>query len=100
MSEKEFLYQVFWKAIRGGATIIVCRDTVGRVYPTEWEELIADMKANIPGAENVVISTHCHNDLGLANANTLAAVNADARQVEVTINGIGERAGNASFEEM
>ncbi|KAK3019451.1 hypothetical protein RJ639_004902 [Escallonia herrerae] len=98
-SEKEFLYQVFGEAIRGGATTIVCTDTVGCVYPTEWGEFIADMKAKIPGAENVIISTHCHNDLGLANANTLAAVNAGARQVEVTINGIGERAGNASFEE-
>ncbi|KAK2990831.1 hypothetical protein RJ640_009770 [Escallonia rubra] len=98
-SEKEFLYQVFGEAIRAGATTIDCTDTVGCKYPTEWGEFIADMKANIPGAENVIISTHCHNDLGLANANTLAAVNAGARQVEVTINGIGERAGNASFEE-
>ncbi|KAK2980142.1 hypothetical protein RJ640_009772 [Escallonia rubra] len=71
-SEKEFLYQVFGEAIRGGATTIVCTDTVGCVYPTEWGEFIADMKAKIPGAENVIISTHCHNDLGLANANTLA----------------------------
>ncbi|KAK3043692.1 hypothetical protein RJ639_000108 [Escallonia herrerae] len=99
-SEKEFLYQVFGEAIRAGATTIDCTDTVGCKYPTEWGEFIADMKANIPGAENVIVSTHCHNDLGLANANTLAAVNAGARQVEVTINGIGERAGNASFEEV
>ncbi|KAJ7961697.1 2-isopropylmalate synthase 2 [Quillaja saponaria] len=98
-SDKEFLYRVYGEAIKAGATTIVFADTVGYNFPIEVAGFVADMKANIPGIENVIISVHCHDDLGLANANTFAAVQAGARQVEVTINGIGERAGNASLEE-
>ncbi|PON65937.1 2-isopropylmalate synthase [Trema orientale] len=98
-SDKEFLYRVYGEAIKAGATTITFADTVGYNFPTEVEKIMADLKANIEGIENVIISAHCHNDLGLANANSLAAVCAGARQVEVTINGIGERAGNASLEE-
>ncbi|KAM7529165.1 hypothetical protein LguiB_032575 [Lonicera macranthoides] len=98
-SEKEFLYQVFGEAIKAGATTIAFADTVGCILPNEWGQFIADMKANIVGVENVIIATHCHDDLGVATANTLAAVNAGAREVHVTMNGIGERAGNAPLEE-
>ncbi|KAI3875335.1 hypothetical protein MKX03_035779 [Papaver bracteatum] len=99
-SDKEFLYQVLGEVIKSGATTINVADTVGYNLPSEFAKLTSDIKSNTPGIENVVISTHCHNDLGLSTANTLAGANAGARQVEVTINGIGERAGNASLEEV
>ncbi|KAH9311876.1 hypothetical protein KI387_026911, partial [Taxus chinensis] len=99
-SDREFLYQILEEVIKAGATTLNIPDTVGYTLPTEFGKLIADIKANTQGIENVVISTHCQNDLGLATANTLAGAYAGARQVEVTVNGIGERAGNASLEEV
>ncbi|XP_013604296.1 PREDICTED: 2-isopropylmalate synthase 1, chloroplastic-like isoform X1 [Brassica oleracea var. oleracea] len=99
-SEREFLYEILGEVIKAGATTLNIPDTVGITLPSEFGQLIADLKANTPGIENVVISTHCQNDLGLSTANTLSGAHAGARQVEVTINGIGERAGNASLEEV
>ncbi|XP_021609224.1 2-isopropylmalate synthase 2, chloroplastic isoform X2 [Manihot esculenta] len=99
-SDREFLYQILGEVIKAGATTLNIPDTVGITLPNEFGQLIADIKANTPGIENVVISTHCQNDLGLSTANTLAGAYAGARQLEVTINGIGERAGNASLEEV
>ncbi|KAK9138907.1 hypothetical protein Sjap_009501 [Stephania japonica] len=99
-SDREFLYQVLGEVIKAGATTLNIPDTVGYTLPSEFGQLIADIKANTPGIENVIISTHCQNDLGLSTANTLAGAYAGARQLEVTINGIGERAGNASLEEV
>ncbi|KAL0451959.1 UNVERIFIED_CONTAM: 2-isopropylmalate synthase A [Sesamum latifolium] len=99
-SDREFLYQILGEVIKAGATTLNIPDTVGYTLPSEFGQLIADIKANTPGIENVIISTHCQNDLGLSTANTLAGAHAGARQLEVTINGIGERAGNASLEEV
>ncbi|XP_058768202.1 probable 2-isopropylmalate synthase isoform X1 [Vicia villosa] len=99
-SEKEFLYQILEEVIKAGAQTLVIADTVGIAMPFEYGNLIADIKENTPGIENVIIATHCHNDLGLATANTIEGARAGARQLEVTINGIGERAGNASLEEV
>ncbi|KAK3444034.1 hypothetical protein EUGRSUZ_A00248 [Eucalyptus grandis] len=99
-SEREFLYEILGEVIKAGATTLNIPDTVGITMPEEFGKLIADVKANTPGIENVIISAHCHNDLGLSTANTIAGACAGARQVEVTINGIGERAGNASLEEV
>ncbi|KAJ0972316.1 hypothetical protein J5N97_020275 [Dioscorea zingiberensis] len=96
-SDKEFLYHILNEAIKAGASTLVIPDTVGYNFPSEYGNLIADLRANTSGA---IISAHCHNDLGLATANTLAGAEAGARQLEVTINGIGERAGNASLEEV
>uniref|UniRef100_A0A1S3YIZ8 2-isopropylmalate synthase A-like n=1 Tax=Nicotiana tabacum TaxID=4097 RepID=A0A1S3YIZ8_TOBAC len=98
-SDKEFVYDIIGEVIKVGATGISVGDTVGCNLPNEFGQLIADIKANTPGIQDVIISTHCHNDLGLANANTLAGVCAGARLVDVTVNGIGERAGNCSLEE-
>jgi 2-isopropylmalate synthase len=99
-SDPGFLYQVLDVAIRAGATTLNIPDTVGYTTPDEMGALIRGIRAHVPGIEAVVISVHCHDDLGLATANTLAAIEAGARQAEVTINGIGERAGNASLEEV
>ncbi|XP_073056585.1 2-isopropylmalate synthase A-like [Primulina eburnea] len=99
-SDREFLYQILGEVIKAGATTLNIPDTVGFNLPGEFGQMIADIKANTPGIENVIISTHCQNDLGLSTANTVEGVRAGARQVEVTINGIGERAGNASLEEV
>ncbi|KAL9242650.1 hypothetical protein vseg_016633 [Gypsophila vaccaria] len=99
-SEKRFVYQLFEEAIKAGATTLDMADTVGYRLPHEWGNYIEDVKKNVSGIENVVLATHCHNDLGLATANTISAARAGARQLEVTINGIGERAGNASLEEV
>ena len=99
-SDPEFLYQVLKIAIECGATTLNIPDTVGYTTPEEYYALIDGIRRNVPGAENVIISTHCHDDLGMAVANSLAGVRAGARQVECTINGIGERAGNASLEEV
>jgi 2-isopropylmalate synthase len=99
-SDPEFLYQVLAVAVEQGATTLNIPDTVGYTTPEEFGRLIAEIIAKVPGADGVVISAHCHDDLGLATANTLAAVKAGARQVEVTVNGIGERAGNTSLEEV
>ena len=99
-SEPEFLYLVLGEAIKAGATTLNIPDTVGYTTPEEFGELIAGIMTNTPGIENVTVAVHCHDDLGLATANTLAGINAGARQAEVTINGIGERAGNTSLEEI
>lgn len=99
-SEPDYLYQVLAAAIEEGATTLNIPDTVGYATTEEYGEMIAGIRKNVPGAEKVVISTHCHDDLGLAVANSLAGVRAGARQIECTINGIGERAGNASLEEV
>ncbi len=99
-SELEFLYRLYAAAIEAGATTINIPDTVGYGMPHEYAELIRKVRDNIPGAGDVAISTHCHDDLGLAVANSLAAVGAGATQVECTLNGIGERAGNTSLEEV
>ena len=99
-SEPEFLYLVLGEAIKAGATTINIPDTVGYTMPEEFGTLIAGIMANTPGVEDVVVSVHCHDDLGMATANTLAGLKAGARQAEVTINGIGERAGNTSLEEV
>ncbi len=99
-SDPEFLYQVLTVAIQAGAQTLNIPDTVGYTTPSEFGGLIAGIRQNVPGAKDVVISAHCHDDLGLATANTLAAIQNGARQVEVTINGIGERAGNTSLEEV
>jgi 2-isopropylmalate synthase len=99
-SDPEFLTVVLGEAIKAGATTLNIPDTVGYTTPEEFGWLINYLIENTPGADKVVWSTHCHNDLGLATANTLAGVRNGARQVEVTINGIGERAGNTSLEEV
>ncbi len=99
-TEHEFLYQVLNAVVEAGATTLNIPDTVGYTMPSEFGELIQGIRQNVRGIENVTISAHCHNDLGLAVANSLAAIAAGARQVECTINGIGERAGNASLEEI
>ena len=99
-SEPEFLYLVLGEAIKAGATTLNIPDTVGYTTPEEFGELIAGIMANTPGIENVTVAVHCHDDLGLATANTLAGINSGARQAEVTVNGIGERAGNTSLEEI
>lgn len=99
-SEVAFLVEVLRRAIDAGATTLNIPDTVGYSTPEEYGRLIAHLREATPGAERVVWSVHCHDDLGLATANTLAGLTAGARQAEVTVNGIGERAGNASLEEV
>ena len=98
-SDIDFICEVFATAVEEGATILNVPDTVGYTLPDEYSNLIRTVKQRVVGERDVTISVHCHNDLGLAVANSLAAVEAGARQVECTINGIGERAGNASLEE-
>ncbi len=99
-TERDVLRRCVEAAINAGAGTINIPDTVGYTYPTEYAEIFRDLIENVPGADRVIFSTHCHNDLGLAVANSLAGVQAGARQVEVAINGIGERAGNAALEEV
>ncbi len=99
-SDRDYLAEVFARAIAAGATTLNVPDTVGYTTPEEFAVLIEFLRQRVPGIEDVVISVHCHDDLGMATANTLAAVAAGARQVEVTVNGIGERAGNTSLEEV
>jgi 2-isopropylmalate synthase len=99
-SDVEFLIAVCQAAIQAGATTINIPDTVGYAVPFEFGELIRTLRQRVQGIEKVILSTHCHNDLGLAVANSIAAIQNGARQVECTINGIGERAGNASLEEI
>ena len=98
-SDWEFLVEVFSVAVANGASTLNVPDTVGYTQPTEYADLIRFLRERVEGAKQAVFSVHCHNDLGLAVANSLAAVRAGARQIECTINGIGERAGNASLEE-
>jgi 2-isopropylmalate synthase len=99
-SDWDYLVQVFARAIEAGATTLNVPDTVGYTTPSEYRALMEHLQANVPGIDQAIISVHCHNDLGMGTANTLAAVAAGARQVEVTINGIGERAGNTALEEV
>ena len=99
-TELDFLAEVVQAAIEAGATTINCPDTVGYATPDEHRKMFAYLLAKVPGARNVIFSAHCHNDLGLAVANSLSAVQGGARQVECTVNGIGERAGNAALEEI
>ena len=87
-------------SLEEGATTLNIPDTVGYAMPNEYRELISQLRAAVPGGNEVIWSAHCHDDLGCATANTLAAIEGGARQVEVTINGIGERAGNTSLEEV
>jgi 2-isopropylmalate synthase len=99
-SDREYLVQVFTAALEAGATTLNVPDTVGYTTPDEYADLIRYLRAQIPDCSRAVFSVHCHNDLGLAVANSLAAVRAGARQVECTVNGIGERAGNTALEEV
>lgn len=100
-SDPDFLYVVLGEAIKAGATTLNIPDTVGYTTPDEFYKLIDGIIKNTPGMhDGITISVHCHDDLGLATANTLAGIQAGARQVEVTVNGIGERAGNTSLEEV
>ncbi len=99
-SERPFIYKVVEGVIAAGATTVNIPDTVGYAVPTEYGALIRDIFANVPNIDKARISVHCHDDLGLSVANSLAAVEAGASQVECTINGIGERAGNAALEEI
>ena len=96
----EYLYQMLEAVIAAGATTVNIADTVGYAIPSDFTRLIRDIRANVRGIENVNLSVHCHNDLGLSVSNSLAAIEAGATQVEGCINGIGERAGNASIEEI
>jgi len=101
-SDREFLIEIVRVAIEAGATTINMPDTVGYTTPEEYGQMFREVRERIPAvdAEGIILSSHCHDDLGLAAANSLAAIQAGARQVECTINGIGERAGNASLEEI
>lgn len=99
-TEPEFLYKVIEEVIKAGADTINIPDTVGYTTPNEFGELIKGIKENVPNINEVIIATHCHNDLGLAVANSIAGIENGARQIECTINGIGERAGNAALEEI
>jgi len=99
-TEPEFLYEVLAAVIEAGATTLNIPDTVGYTLPQEFGELIRGIIVNTRGIESAIVSVHCHNDLGLATANTLAGIMNGARQAEVTINGIGERAGNTALEEL
>ncbi len=99
-SDRDFLCKVFEAAINAGATVVNLPDTVGYAVPYEFADMVKYIKEHTPNIDRATLSVHCHNDLGLATANTLAAIDAGARQAEVTINGIGERAGNTSLEEV
>ncbi len=99
-SDWDFLAQVFGAAVAAGATTLNVPDTVGYTSPVEYAALMEYLFEHVPEVEKAIVSVHCHDDLGMATANTLAAVRAGARQVEVTMNGIGERAGNTSLEEV
>lgn len=99
-SNWDFLVEVFSAAVEAGATTLNVPDTVGYTTPREYGDLIAFLRERVSGADDIVFSVHCHNDLGLAVANSLSAIRSGARQVECTVNGIGERAGNTSLEEV
>ena len=99
-SDWDYLCRIVEAAIQSGASTINLPDTVGYSMPQEYEALFRHIQEHVPGIERVTLSAHCHNDLGMATANTLAAIRAGVRQVEVTINGIGERAGNTAVEEV
>ena len=99
-TEPEYLYTMLEACINAGATTINIPDTVGYTTPAEFTALLEGVKKNVPNIAKVRLSVHCHNDLGMAVANSLAAVKAGVRQIEGCINGIGERAGNAAIEEV
>ena len=99
-TNREYLYQMLEEVIRAGATTVNIADTVGYAIPSDFAELLRDIRSKVAGIDGVTLSVHCHNDLGLAVSNSLAAIQAGALQVEGCINGIGERAGNASLEEI
>jgi 2-isopropylmalate synthase len=99
-ADLDYVYKVVEEVIRAGATTINVPDTTGFTYPNEYYHLIKGIIENVPNSDKAVFSCHCHNDLGMATANTLAGVMGGARQVEVTVNGIGERAGNTALEEV
>ena len=99
-TELDFLCEVVERTIEAGATTVNIPDTVGYATPSHYYRVISYLKENVSNIHQAIISTHCHNDLGLAVANSLAAVEAGARQIECTINGLGERAGNAALEEI
>ncbi|HHM24188.1 MAG TPA: 2-isopropylmalate synthase, partial [Bacteroidetes bacterium] len=99
-SDPDFLVEIFTAAIEAGASVINVPDTVGYSHPWEFGALIRTLRERIPNINQAILSVHCHNDLGLAVANSLAAIREGAQQVECTINGIGERAGNAALEEI
>ncbi|MEN2281970.1 2-isopropylmalate synthase [Algoriphagus sp. SE2] len=99
-SEPDFLCKIIEEVIKAGATVVNIPDTTGYCLPEQYGAIISNLKNNVPNIDKAIIATHCHNDLGMATANTVAGVQKGARQVEVTINGIGERAGNTSMEEV
>ncbi len=99
-SDIDFLIQMVNVAVQAGATTINIPDTVGYTTPAEYKALFEKVRANVPNSDDIIFSTHCHDDLGMAVANSLAGVDGGARQIECTINGIGERAGNAALEEI
>jgi len=99
-SDIEFLIEILTAVIQAGATTLNIPDTVGYTLPYEYGQMIAKLKSAVPGIDNCIISTHCHNDLGMAVANSLAAARNGARQIECAVNGMGERAGNAALEEI
>ncbi len=99
-AREEYLYELLEAVIKAGATVINIPDTVGYAVPEEFGALVRRLRENVPGMDKVILSVHCHDDLGLAVANSLEAVKNGARQIECNINGIGERAGNASLEEI
>jgi len=99
-SDRAYVYQMLEQVIEAGATTVNIPDTVGYTIPEEFGDFIRGIRENVPNIDRAVISVHCHNDLGLASANSLAAVKAGARQIETCVNGIGERAGNAALEEV
>jgi 2-isopropylmalate synthase len=99
-TERDYLCRVCETAIRAGASIIDLPDTVGYMMPNEYGEMFRSMREHVSGVDRIILSAHCHNDLGMATANTLAAISAGVGQIEVTINGLGERAGNTAMEEV
>lgn len=99
-ADRDYVYKVVENVIAAGATVVNVPDTTGYTYPEEYRALISGIIENVPNSDKAIFSCHCHNDLGMATANTLAGVLGGARQVEVTVNGIGERAGNTSLEEV
>jgi 2-isopropylmalate synthase len=99
-ADNDYLAKVVEAVIQAGAKVINIPDTTGYCLPGQYAEMVRFLKDNVPNIDKAIIATHCHNDLGMATANTIAGVQAGARQVEVTINGIGERAGNTSLEEV
>jgi 2-isopropylmalate synthase len=99
-TDRDFLIKVCEVAIQAGASTLNLPDTVGYCIPQDYAQMFTDVRTRVPGIEKIILSAHCHDDLGLAVANTIASVEAGVRQVECAINGIGERAGNASLEEL